>query len=142
MRWIRSCASCASLFALAFLPGCSDDGDAPPGPVLKDVTAAEARDLVEQRKSDPAFVILDVRTPAEFIQERIEGAVNIDYYSSTFAEDLDALDGSKTYLVHCRSGARSAAASAMMEDLGFRVVYNLAGGIDGWKLEGCPTVSG
>ncbi len=80
----------------------------------------------------PNTVILDVRTPAEFASGRISGAVLIDVSNSDFEKKISSLDKSKTYLVYCRSGARSARASSVMVQKGFDKVFNLTNGIMYW----------
>ena len=50
------------------------------------------------------------------------------------------MDKSKTYLIYCRSGNRSGQALDIMEELNFREVYNMMGGILEWEAEGLPTV--
>jgi len=72
--------------------------------------------------------LLDVRTPEEFAEGHIQGAVNIDIYDAQFSSQLDKLDKSKPVYVYCRSGARSSNASEMMKKKGFKEVYNLIGG--------------
>ncbi len=44
------------------------------------------------------------------------------------------------YLIYCRSGRRSAGALDMMEEIGFREVYNMVGGIVQWEAERLPIV--
>ena len=78
--------------------------------------------------------ILDVRTPGEVADGYISGAsLFIDINDPSFAEKMQALDKSKTYLVYCRSGARSSKASGWMAENGFTSVYNLSGGIMSWS---------
>lgn len=77
-------------------------------------------------------VVLDVRTEEEFQSGRIPDAININVMGGTFIDKVDSLDKSKTYFVYCRSGGRSGQACGFMADRGFKV-YNLAGGIMGWK---------
>ncbi|GIV31727.1 MAG: hypothetical protein KatS3mg030_029 [Saprospiraceae bacterium] len=85
-----------------------------------------------EKMKEPGVVILDVRTPEETAQGKIEGAIELDYFDEHFADKLDSLDRNKTYLVYCRSGNRSAKASALMVQKGFRNVYNLKGGYRAW----------
>lgn len=74
-------------------------------------------------------VILDVRTDPEVAEGMIEGAIQIDFRGENFEEEVAKLDSSKTYVVYCRTGGRSAAASKIMtEELGFKNVNNLLGG--------------
>ncbi len=105
---------------------------------IKNITVEEAHTIIESTKNDTSLVIIDVRTPEEFNQEHIPGASNIDFRSNNFKEELNGLDKNKTYVIHCRSGARSAQALEMMRELGFREVYNM-GGIIQWKEKGFPT---
>ena len=107
--------------------------------IIENITPEEAYILIQENKDNPNFVILDVRTPEEFLGEYIENAVNLDYYSDTFRNDLDKLDKNKTYLIYCKSGGRSEDALNIMKELDFREVYNLLGGIIKWKSEGLPT---
>jgi len=108
-------------------------------PIIESITPKEAYTLIQNNKGNPNFVILDVRTPAEFADEHIENAVNLDFYSENFRDDLNKLDKSNTYIVYCRTGSRSGKSLEIMKELGFREVYNISGGIVGWKAEGLPT---
>ncbi len=107
--------------------------------IIKQIHPKEAFNLIRNNKTNPDFVILDVRTPQEFREESIEGAVDLDFHSETFREELDKLDKNKTYLIHCRSGRRSGKTLDMMKELKFKEVYHLLGGISAWKTEGLPT---
>jgi len=107
--------------------------------IIENITPEEAYILMQENKDNPNFVILDVRTPEEFLGEYIENAVNLDYYSDTFRNDLDKLDKNKSYLIYCRSGRRSENALNMMKELDSREVYNMLGGITKWKSEGLPS---
>lgn len=88
------------------------------------------------------LVLVDVRTPEEFVEGHIDGAVNIDLSAPTFADDIDALDRDVPYVVYCRSGNRSAAATALMADLGFESVLEVDGGTVAWADAGLPLVTG
>jgi rhodanese-related sulfurtransferase len=77
-------------------------------------------------------ILIDIRTPQEFVLGNIENATNIDFYSSSFRDDINALDKNKTYLIYCRSGSRTNEASQIMKSLGFKEVYVLGGGINAW----------
>lgn len=71
--------------------------------------------------------IIDVRTPAEFAGGDLEGAVNLDFQSENFEEELATLDPSAEYLVHCQAGGRSAKAFVIMGRLGFDHVRDIGG---------------
>lgn len=92
----------------------------------------------QAKLADKNCVVLDVRTPEEFSSGYISGAKNINFFSSNFRGEVSKLDKTRTYLVYCASGGRSAAACKIMSELGFTSVYNLKGGIHAWKKEGKP----
>jgi phage shock protein E len=73
--------------------------------------------------------IVDVRTPAEYADGHLDGAVNIDVSDPGFDALVQALDPDAAYVVYCRSGNRSAQAAARMEALGFTDVTD-AGSLD------------
>lgn len=70
-------------------------------------------------------VILDVRTPQEFRDQAVEGAVNIDITDSRFIARVNELDKTKTYKLYCRSGNRSSMAESLMKAEGFKHLENL-----------------
>lgn len=136
---------CFSIFLTSFLlfsPGAQADKAALVVNALDNkmsvahLPAAEAFKLLMDK---PSIVVLDVRTPAEFQQVRIAGAVNIDFYAKNFIERLNGLDKQKQYLLHCRSGARSGRALGIMKDLGFTTVLHLQGGMNDWQRYKLPT---
>lgn len=79
-------------------------------------------------KGQPDVAVLDVRTLMEWNQGHVEGAILLDYNSSSFAQDVAKLDTSKTWLVYCRSGRRSAIAADIMLKNGFTNVKNVKTG--------------
>lgn len=82
--------------------------------------------------SDTSVVRLDVRTPDEYAEGHIDGAINIDVLNSSFEEDAMAkLPKDKTIALYCRSGNRSKRAAAILADKGYKVV-ELASGYNGW----------
>jgi len=107
--------------------------------IIEDITTQEAFTLIQHNQNNPDFVIIDVRTPNEFAEGHIENAINVDFRSETFRDELNKLDRNKTYLVYCRIGGRSGSALTIMKELNFREVYNMLGGINVWKSEGLPT---
>jgi rhodanese-related sulfurtransferase len=106
--------------------------------VFNNITTEEALNLIQNNQGNPDFVIIDVRSQAEFDSGHIENAINIDKNSETFQDELNKLDKYKTYLVYCAIGSRSASALTIMEELGFMQAYNLQGGISQWQKDGLP----
>ena len=106
--------------------------------IAEDITPQESFSLIQENQGKPDFVIIDVRTPEEFAEGHIENAINIDYYSDAFRDNINQLDKNKTYLIYCRSGNRSGKALDIMEELDFLEAYNILGGITAWQAEGLP----
>jgi rhodanese-related sulfurtransferase len=108
----------------------------------KTITAEKADTLIRNHQGSPDFVILDVRTPAEYLNERIDKSRNLDVNATYFNDSIDKLDKNKIYFVYCGSGSRSITASTRMIAKNFKTVYNLQGGLSAWKSAGYPTVKG
>ena len=105
---------------------------------FSDITPAQAAALIKAKGADPLFVILDVRTPKEFALNRIKGARNIDIKAPAARERFGKLDKNSTYLVYCRIGPRSSRTMKAMKKMGFKRVFNLAGGLMRWQQEKLP----
>lgn len=87
-------------------------------------------------------ILLDVRTPGEFGERHLSGALNIDFNGSDFQSRIEKLDRSQSVYVYCLSGGRSAAAAQILTDIGFSNVYEMQGGISRWIAENHPVESG
>lgn len=106
--------------------------------VAENISPSSAYSMIEENQGNEDFVILDVRTPGQFGEGYIEGAENINYYGDDFRERIEGLDRKRTYLVYCITGKTSRRTLELMKELGFFRVYNLIGGMIGWKDEGFP----
>lgn len=83
----------------------------------------ESQEFISKYKSTLNSVLIDVRTPAEFNTSHIASAINIDYEDSSFTEEINKLDKTKTYFIYCRSGNRSGRAHKIMKDAGIENIY-------------------
>ncbi len=151
---VRLCGKAAVVLLIAVVAGFAMMGCTAPqtaidkegaaGPVMSApplvVSAKEAYEFIQKNRGNADFVILDVRTPAEFETGHIEGAVNISFPSGVFEDEIGKLDKSKTYLVYCRTGRRSAAAVDVMRRHQFQKLMRFEGDILKWKSEGLPLV--
>lgn len=106
----------------------------------EDIACERAVQLIQEHEHDAHFVILDVRTPEEFSAGHLKRAEIIDFKAADFGKKLEELDRSKTFLVYCRKGVRSATAIRMMRDLGFTSIFHLYEGYDVWKSKGNATI--
>ncbi len=95
----------------------------------KQYTLLSGQTFVDTFKNTPDAVLLDVRTPSEYAEERISGSIHIDFNDPSFPEQIAHLDKTLPYFVYCRSGGRSAQAVAMMQQAGFTRIYELQGGL-------------
>lgn len=99
----------------------------------KDLTVNEFEAMLAQNQT---VQLLDVRTPEEFAENHLPGALNIDWKADGFPEKAKAqLVANRPVLVYCRSGRRSAEAAALLDGLGI-TTYNLKGGILAWTADG------
>lgn len=101
----------------------------------RQISMSQAQQLME---SEDDYIILDVRTQAEFAEKHIPGAINIP--NETIGEEAipQLPDKGQLVLVYCRSGNRSKQASEKLVQLGYTNVVEF-GGINDWPGE---TVSG
>ncbi|MGYP001068477531 len=105
-----------------------------------DIPSVSAPEFEQQIKVD-SVQLLDVRTPEEYAEGHIAGAVNIDVQSDDFQPTArQELSKDSTILVYCRSGRRSLDAAEILARLGYRVV-NLKGGILDWQASGLPVTT-
>jgi rhodanese-related sulfurtransferase len=104
---------------------------------VETVAPATAAEIITTESSE---IVLDIRTPEEYDAGIIEGAINIDFYSNDFAQQLDGLDKDAHYVVYCNSGNRSGQANSTFEELGFTNVTEIDGGITAWYSDGLPVV--
>lgn len=85
--------------------------------VFKSVELQEFKTEIEK----PGVQLLDVRTPKEFAEGHIPGAMNIDVNASDFDENIATLDKERGVAVYCRSGRRSKVAANKLANAGFKV---------------------
>ena len=95
---------------------------------MKEINANELRRLIINNKY---IKIIDVRTPNEFLSGTVEGAISIPLVALPYNTDQFKKDD--TIVIVCLSGARSSNAVMYMEQQGFANVYNLHGGMIGYR---------
>lgn len=119
------------LLLLGFLPSVAVAG------IARDLSVVEARELLQK---NPKILLLDVRTPGEYRQVRLEGArlIPIDQLLQRMGE----LPKDRPIIVYCTVGARSSQVFRYLAGQGYPEVYNLYGGIAAWQLRGLPVLQG
>jgi len=132
------------LITFLFLHPFATSGQHPSGtgrnPAVTILEPKKAYELIRDNNAARGLVILDIRTPGEFKTGHLGDAVNVDYRSGIFVQEIGKLDRQKTYLVYCRIGRRSAGAIDIMTRLGFKKFIQIAGDIEAWKAAGLPLV--
>ncbi len=114
-----------------FLMGCTDKEDSGLLNGYQQISMSEAVTLMEEEEG---YLILDVRTPEEFAEGHIPGAINVAN-ETIGTEDISELpDKDQLILVYCRSGNRSKQASEKLVALGYTNVVEF-GGIKDWTGE-------
>ena len=114
-----------ALMLISLLVGCNSNNKSS----YEQITPAEAKALMD---SEEGYIILDVRTPEEFAERHIEGAILIpDYEIGEKAESI-LTDKDQLILVYCRSGRRSKNAANELATLGYTNIKEF-GGINDWK---------
>jgi len=104
------------------------------GSKYTDMDVAEFAQLLEGN----GVALVDVRTAKEFAEGHIAGAVNMDFFSSSFLDEVKAAyPVDKPLAVYCRSGKRSAGAARLLSSAGYKV-YNLKGGFMAWQNAKMP----
>lgn len=121
------------LFFLATtLYACQQQSSKQPGPdgsfniVL---SVPEYQDLIARG----GIQLVDVRTPQEFAEGHIDGAVNINVEDEKFQNVVQStLKKDQPVAVYCRTGSRSEMAREMLVKMGYNQLYDLKGGYLAW----------
>ncbi len=124
------------------LQSCNQATESEKIPVTEKTTATEIKKAVAVLLSPSDYSaaitaaskpqLIDVRTPEEVSQGKIDKATNYDINNPDFGENIDKLDRSRPVYVYCASGKRSARATELLKQSGFLVVYDLRGGYNAW----------
>lgn len=121
-----------TLVAVFAIAAC-DSTEADAAPAAYTVSPADAVAMIESGDR----TVIDVRSPDEFAQAHVVGAMNIDVEGSDFADRIAELDPDEPYLVYCRSGNRSALAAEQMAEAGIVDIAD-AGGLADLARAGAP----
>ena len=98
----------------------------------RDISSIEAKNLLARNKP----FLLDVRTPQEFSQARLSGAVLIPI--GEFQQRINEVPKNRPILVYCAVGSRSKPVADFLTQRGYKEVNHMADGIVGWYRNGFP----
>ncbi|MBQ4838748.1 rhodanese-like domain-containing protein [Pseudoalteromonas luteoviolacea] len=104
-----------------------------------DIKVVSAKDLLINQMSAKPHTIIDVRTPEEFANGHLKGALNIPYDQIAAQSFLLAKLKDKTLVVYCRSGRRANIFERALLEQGFKLLH-LEGDMLGWQGQGLPVV--
>ena len=99
--------------------------------VYMNITAQEAREIMD---TEEGYIILDVRTQAEYDEKHIPGALLIPDYEIKERAEEELTDKDQLILVYCRSGRRSKLAAEALVELGYTNIKEFGRIID-WPYE-------
>ena len=117
----------STLFLLVFTNSCRQSQKN--GSVAGKIILLAPSDFNEQSEKE---LILDVRSPEEFAEGHLEGAINQNIKADNFSDNINKYDRNKPVFVYCRAGVRSNRAAEKLSELGFKKIYDLEGGILNW----------
>ena len=102
---------------------------------MKEITVSELKKL---RDDNADVQLIDIREDYE-VEISEMGGEHIPM--GDIMDNLDKISKTKQVIIHCRTGARSAAICNSLEREGFKNVYNLKGGINAWADEIDETIT-
>ena len=108
---------------IGLTPGCAQDE-----PKYENVSKERFAELIKTGDG----VLIDLRTLEEYEKGHIEGSVNIDFFADNFEDKIAELDKSQMVYIYCASGGRSGKTLGLMKKSGFKTVYHLPVGYNGW----------
>ena len=85
---------------------------------------------------DTDYILVDVRTAEEYESGHIQDAVNFDFYSESFQNDILTLDNSSSIILYCRTQNRSTKTANYLKESGYNEITVIAGGITSWVKNG------
>ncbi len=100
--------------------------------IFEELDAKQAKEFIDANEA----LILDVRTPNEYYDGHLPQAklIPVQQLNQRISEISDHKE--KKILVYCRSGNRSTVASEILIHHGFKKIYHLKNGINGWMRAG------
>ena len=91
-------------------------------------------DFIELHDSD--YTLIDVRTQDEFDLGHIDSAINLDFYSESFQNDILSLPKNETIVLYCRTNNRSTKTANILKENGYIEILVIRGGITEWVKKG------
>ena len=151
VRWIGTMALVVAMLGAGCSGGSGDAEEAQdaaqqaavqaePTRALSSAQVITSAELVERLEGPDTPVILDVRTPEEYAEGHIPGAINVPH--DQVAASLDSLESFLVgeIVVYCRTGRRAGVAENVLREAGFTQVFDLEGHMSSWSEAELPIV--
>ena len=105
---------------------------------MVNIDVSEVKNKIDNKEE---IVIIDVRTTPEHLRGKIEGSINIplDVFEKKIEEIIS--DKEEPVYLYCLSGSRSEVAAQIMDQLGYKNVFNIISGLLAWKNKGYALVN-
>lgn len=115
------------LSLLFIIIGCSSASQQ----TIEKITAEKLLSL--QKKG---VLVVDIRTDQEYSQEHIPDVLHVNFNNPDFSTKMGLYKQEEAIVIYCARGGRSGRASALLETLGFKKIYDYTGGFSDWKSKG------
>ena len=116
---------------IIMLAGCGNEAEDPGLTSFQSIAPEEA---LQRLESEEDIILVDVRTPGEYAEERIPGSLLIPLQTLEEEAPQHLTDKEAPVFIYCRSGRRSLEAAEILLELGYTNVYDLGGIID-WPYD-------
>ena len=101
------------------------------------ISVNEFATIVESKEC----LLIDVRSPDEYLSGHIKGSATIDFYSPEFEHKFRFIDVNQCMLLYCNTGNRSGQAVHILKnELGFTNIVHLKDGMEAWEEAGYELV--
>ena len=134
----RGFAATVLWLLLGAMTACTPSADTRNDAGYRTVDVAVVHEALQRGEVGKDFMILDVRTPAEYAAGHIAGATLLPVQE--LAARLDEVPRDRPVFVHCKGGKRSARASRLLASKGYANIRDMRGGIVAWRKARYPLV--
>ncbi|AGC75434.1 rhodanese-like domain-containing protein [Nonlabens dokdonensis] len=100
--------------------------------VINVVSVEEAAELMDLNE----VKVIDVRSEIQYSSKHINKAINIEVENDDLNAILDEMDKNEPLLVYCNKGGQSERCAKVLQEKGFKLIYDLDGGIAKWEESG------
>lgn len=108
-------------------------------PLKELVSVEEAVLIIKENADNPHFMLLDVRTKAEYNEGHLKNATHHDYYADDITDFLLSLNKQNRYLIYCRTDNRSKKVFDILKNNHFKYIQYVKGGYTEWANKGLST---